>query len=694
MLERCSATVLIISAFWSSSKASPLAVGETEVMVSLPLAALVASATAMDGSGSVSYGLMRKISTPGFSHKTARNPSELKQLTAETQAWMGQWLDWSDAEHLALRNMRPITAFDGVRAAHGLEGAASFKDDSSRGFIFLFNPSARHVCEKVTLNEGAGMPRTSSDATFLAHEIHPREEMDGLQTPVGVWKHGDTVEVCVAPQSARVIRATKLSESGAGSLAAKLPLALNLTYASATQSVFPSGQKELKLVRVDVLGAVGPAGAIAAAVVLAGNVTTKSMPMLRLQDVYINEHISDTMGDIRACLPYMDKTHKDAGYGCKVAVFKFADDAAVRALGPAAVNSTTSELDGRITPLAAGNLTRCAEATVGAGGPPMPPTGSKNVLYLVMDDLRPEIHGPYNQSKMFTPNIDKFAAGATTFSNAYTNIAVCSPSRVSFLSGRRPTTTHVYNFVNHFRQAHCPASQGGVRWTAAAGVQYRNISIKKQQGGAGECCSQCTDDPECHAWSFEAPDLLKMELDETGRETVIEPEVGADATTLGGKFFQDYCALYGAGYGKTREAASVQTVSGEKGAYLKLTALPEHFRKSGYLALQSGKIYHTEEGSLTGSGMPPYQDVAYESWTDGCAMADVNHIANMWGCDKTPNTQVQSHPNLPTSRPLPWPSLTFDGPLMPEYPGVPHRRRRGGRRARGLGPAVRPSRRG
>eukprot|EP00041_Stephanoeca_diplocostata_P016506 m.325456 g.325456 ORF g.325456 m.325456 type:complete len:62 (+) comp20385_c0_seq4:1211-1396(+) len=32
------------------------------------------------------------------------------------------------------------------------------------------------------------------------------------------------------------------------------------------------------------------------------------------------------------------------------------------------------------------------------------------------------------------------------------------------------------------------------------------------------------------------------------------------------------------------------------------TAFPEHFRKSGYFTLQTGKIYHTEEGGTT----PPW----------------------------------------------------------------------------------------
>lgn len=65
-----------------------------------------------------------------------------------------------------------------------------------------------------------------------------------------------------------------------------------------------------------------------------------------------------------------------------------------------------------------------------------------NVLYLISDDLRPEI-GAYNPGHtMFTPSLDKLASESMTFDRSYVQQALCNPSRASFMTGRRPDSTH------------------------------------------------------------------------------------------------------------------------------------------------------------------------------------------------------------------------------------------------------------
>ncbi|GMH71428.1 hypothetical protein TL16_g05649 [Triparma laevis f. inornata] len=86
---------------------------------------------------------------------------------------------------------------------------------------------------------------------------------------------------------------------------------------------------------------------------------------------------------------------------------------------------------------------------------------AKNVLFIMVDDLRPELSGGYDHSEVKTPNLDAFAKESLVFEQAHCQIAVCGPSRSSFMSGRRPDSTTVYNFFRHFRQADV-----GQNWTS------------------------------------------------------------------------------------------------------------------------------------------------------------------------------------------------------------------------------------
>jgi iduronate 2-sulfatase len=81
--------------------------------------------------------------------------------------------------------------------------------------------------------------------------------------------------------------------------------------------------------------------------------------------------------------------------------------------------------------------------------PSVPPAAGggarKNVLFVVFDDLSAR-HNVYGWNQSATPVADEFSKAALIFDRAYCNQAVCSPSRASFLSGRRPDRTQQWTF--------------------------------------------------------------------------------------------------------------------------------------------------------------------------------------------------------------------------------------------------------
>ena len=72
-------------------------------------------------------------------------------------------------------------------------------------------------------------------------------------------------------------------------------------------------------------------------------------------------------------------------------------------------------------------------------------TAKKNILFLMIDDLRPEL-SMYGQSQISSPNIDALAKSGVTFNRAYCNVPVCGASRASILTGIRPTANRFLKY--------------------------------------------------------------------------------------------------------------------------------------------------------------------------------------------------------------------------------------------------------
>src|SRR5437762_10136274 len=93
-----------------------------------------------------------------------------------------------------------------------------------------------------------------------------------------------------------------------------------------------------------------------------------------------------------------------------------------------------------VAAVALGTLTGAARLTA---APP-------NVLFVVADDLRPEL-GCYG-SPALTPNVDRLAQRGVRFTRAYCQQSLCNPSRSSFLTGLRPDALRVWANSVHFRE--------------------------------------------------------------------------------------------------------------------------------------------------------------------------------------------------------------------------------------------------
>ena len=97
-----------------------------------------------------------------------------------------------------------------------------------------------------------------------------------------------------------------------------------------------------------------------------------------------------------------------------------------------------------------------------------------NILFFIVDDLRSTLGGIKGiddaNGVLYTPNIAKLVnEGGTLFNHAYAQIALCAPSRNSFLTGRRPDTTLAYQFVDHFRELGV-----GFEWTTLPELFKKN----------------------------------------------------------------------------------------------------------------------------------------------------------------------------------------------------------------------------
>ena len=74
-----------------------------------------------------------------------------------------------------------------------------------------------------------------------------------------------------------------------------------------------------------------------------------------------------------------------------------------------------------------------------------------NILLITADDLAPLLRC-YGHTQVKSPNIDALAKKAVLFESVYCQVAICTASRTSILTGVRPSTSGLYGLNHDFKK--------------------------------------------------------------------------------------------------------------------------------------------------------------------------------------------------------------------------------------------------
>src|SRR5215212_6915605 len=101
-----------------------------------------------------------------------------------------------------------------------------------------------------------------------------------------------------------------------------------------------------------------------------------------------------------------------------------------------------------------------------------------NFVVILCDDLGYGDLACFGHPQIKTPNLDRLAGQGVRFTQCYAASAVCSPSRAGLMTGRIPSRTGVYTWIDPANPMHLPAREVTLA-TLLRGQGYRTAHVGK-----------------------------------------------------------------------------------------------------------------------------------------------------------------------------------------------------------------------
>lgn len=129
-----------------------------------------------------------------------------------------------------------------------------------------------------------------------------------------------------------------------------------------------------------------------------------------------------------------------------------------------------------------------------------------NILLILVDDLKPALRS-FGDRTAISPNIDRLAARGTRFDLAFSNQAVCAPSRINLMTGARSTSTGIYDFGMNLRE-YLPNAVTLPQYFKAAGYHAESMGKVYHTGHntAGDPASWSVPHHKDHVIEYVAPE--------------------------------------------------------------------------------------------------------------------------------------------------------------------------------------------